>query len=69
MTIIYCILLTDLGNGDVGLTQFYSNGNTVTGKVELDLNSPEPDPSLYGEWLFEKFIAFLFYIILYCIYD
>eukprot|EP01036_Dinobryon_divergens_P022449 gene22449-30706_t len=37
----------DFGNGDVGLTQFYSNGNTVTGKVELDLNSPEPDPSLY----------------------
>jgi len=43
-----------LGNGDVGLTQFYSNGNTVTGKVELDLNSPEPNPSLYGIDKFER---------------
>lgn len=36
--------------GDVGLNQFTSNGNTITGLVELDLNSPEPDPALYGPW-------------------
>jgi hypothetical protein len=36
--------------GDVGLNQFTSNGNTITGLVEIDLNSPEPDPSLYGPW-------------------
>ncbi|CAE7473541.1 unnamed protein product [Symbiodinium microadriaticum] len=35
---------------DYGLNQFTSNGNTITGLVELDLNSPEPDPSLYGPW-------------------
>jgi hypothetical protein len=34
--------------GDVGLNQFTSNGNTITGLVEIDLNSPEP--SLYGPW-------------------
>ena len=36
--------------GDVGLNQFTTNGNTVTGLVELDLNSPEPDPVSYGPW-------------------
>lgn len=40
----------DYGNGDVGLNQFTSNGNTITGLVEIDLNSPEPDPQLYGPW-------------------
>ena len=40
----------DFGNGDVGLTQFMSNGNTITGIVEMDLNSPEPDPAMYGKW-------------------
>ena len=42
---------TYTGNyGDVGLNQFTTNGNTITGLVELDLNSPEPDPELYGPW-------------------
>lgn len=40
----------DYGNGDVGLSQFASNGNTVTGLVEIDLNTPEPDPQVYGPW-------------------
>ena len=40
----------DMGNGDYGLNQFTSNGATVTGIVEVDLNSPEPDPALYGPW-------------------
>eukprot|EP00600_Ochromonadales_sp_CCMP1393_P005984 CAMPEP_0174968820 /NCGR_PEP_ID=MMETSP0004_2-20121128/8366_1 /TAXON_ID=420556 /ORGANISM="Ochromonas sp., Strain CCMP1393" /LENGTH=266 /DNA_ID=CAMNT_0016218135 /DNA_START=136 /DNA_END=936 /DNA_ORIENTATION=- len=40
----------DYGNGDVGLTELASSGNTVTGLVEIDLNSPEPDPQLYGPW-------------------
>ena len=40
----------DIGVGDVGLTEFYSNGNTVTGKVELDLNSAEPNATIYGPW-------------------
>lgn len=35
---------------DFGLNQFTSNGNTVTGVVEVDLNSPEPNPQLYGPW-------------------
>jgi len=40
----------DFGNGDVGYTQYGSSGNTVTGLVEVDLNSPEPDPDLYGPY-------------------
>lgn len=40
----------DFGNGDFGLNQFTSNGATTTGLVEMDLNSPEPDPELYGPW-------------------
>lgn len=40
----------DMGNGDVGLNEFSSNGATVTGIVEVDLNSPEPDPAVYGPW-------------------
>lgn len=40
----------DFGNGDIGLTEFASSGNTVTGLVEIDLNSPEPDPDVYGPW-------------------
>jgi hypothetical protein len=40
----------DFGDGDVGLNEFTSSGNTVTGLVEIDLNSPEPDPDLYGPW-------------------
>lgn len=35
---------------DVGLNQFSSSGATVTGIVEVDLNSPEPNPQMYGPW-------------------
>lgn len=35
---------------DDGLNMFTSNGNTVTGIIEVDLNSPEPNPQLYGPW-------------------
>jgi hypothetical protein len=40
----------DFGDGDVGLNQFSSNGATVTGMIEVDLNTPEPDPKLYGPY-------------------
>jgi len=40
----------DFGNGDIGLNQFTSGGNTITGLYEVDLNSPEPDPTLYGPY-------------------
>jgi len=33
----------DFGDGDIGLNQFTSNGDTVTGLIEVDLNSPEPN--------------------------
>lgn len=31
-------------------------GNTVTGLVEVDLNSPEPDPASYGPWPVNRFV-------------
>lgn len=40
----------DFGNGDYGLNQFTSSGNTITGLSEIDLNSPEPSPNVYGPW-------------------
>jgi len=40
----------DYGDGDNGLNQFTSNGNTITGLVEIDLNTPEPNPTLYGPY-------------------
>jgi len=40
----------DFGDGDYGLNQFSSSGNTVTGLAEIDLNSPEPNPDVYGPW-------------------
>jgi len=36
--------------GCVGANQFTSNGMTPTGLSEIDLNSPEPDPQLYGPY-------------------
>ena len=36
--------------GDNGLNQFSSSGDTVTGVMELDLNSPEPSAQTYGPW-------------------
>jgi len=46
----------DFGNGDYGLNEFSSSGNTVTGLIEIDLNSPEPDPDLYGPWPVNRFV-------------
>ena len=46
----------DFGNGDFGLNQFTSNGMTVTGIIEIDLNSPEPSPDLYGPWPVNRFV-------------
>lgn len=37
-------------SNDIGCNQFTSNCATVTGVIEIDLNSPEPDPDLYGPW-------------------
>lgn len=36
----------DFGDGDVGLNQFTSNGMTITGLIEIDLNSAEPNSQL-----------------------
>ena len=40
----------DFGDGDGGLTQFAPSGNTPTGLVEVDLNSPEGNDTLYGPY-------------------
>jgi hypothetical protein len=37
-------------SNEVGRTQFYSNGNTPTGVMAFDLNSPEPNPLEYGPY-------------------
>ena len=46
----------DFGNDDVGLNEFTSNGNSVTGLIEVDLNTPEPDPQLYGPWPVNRYV-------------
>jgi hypothetical protein len=46
----------DFGDGDVGLNVFSPDGNTPTGLVETDLNSPEPSPDLYGPWPVNRFV-------------
>jgi len=46
----------DYGDGDIGYTEYGSNGNTVTGLMEIDLNSPEPDPTSYGPWPVNRFV-------------
>lgn len=46
----------DFGDGDYGLTEYASSGNTVTGLIEVDLNTPEPDPNLYGPWPVNRFV-------------
>jgi hypothetical protein len=46
----------DMGDGDYGLNQFTGSGNTVTGLIEIDLNSPEPNPDLYGPWPVNRFV-------------
>lgn len=56
----------DFGNGDVGLNQFTSNGDTVTGLIELDLNTPEPDPALYVQLiiLYKYIRVIIFFMVL-----
>ncbi len=41
---------------DFGLNQFSSSGDTVTGVIEIDLNSPEPNPQVYGPWPVNRLI-------------
>ena len=42
--------------GDYGCNQFTSSCATVTGIAEVDLNSPEPDPDLYGPWPINRIV-------------
>jgi hypothetical protein len=44
-------------NNDVGLNQFSSDGNTPTGVVQVDLNSPEGNPTLYGPYPVNRFFG------------
>jgi len=46
----------DFGVGDIGLTELASSGATVTGLVEIDLNSPEPSPDLYGPYPINRIV-------------
>eukprot|EP00595_Chromulina_sp_UTEXLB2642_P001726 CAMPEP_0196767178 /NCGR_PEP_ID=MMETSP1095-20130614/37043_1 /TAXON_ID=96789 ORGANISM="Chromulina nebulosa, Strain UTEXLB2642" /NCGR_SAMPLE_ID=MMETSP1095 /ASSEMBLY_ACC=CAM_ASM_000446 /LENGTH=281 /DNA_ID=CAMNT_0042133849 /DNA_START=81 /DNA_END=926 /DNA_ORIENTATION=+ len=46
----------DFGVNDVGLNQFTTNGNTVTGLIEVDLNSPEPYTPEYGPWPINRLV-------------
>jgi len=39
-----------------GLNMFSSDGMTPTGLVEVDLNSPEDEPKLYGKWPVTRFV-------------
>ena len=41
---------------DFGLNQFSSGGMTPTGLVEIDLNSPEGEPKLYGPYPVTRFV-------------
>jgi len=41
---------------DDGLNEFTSSGNTVTGLIEIDLNSPESNAQLYGPWPVNRFV-------------
>lgn len=44
-------------SSDEGLNEFTSGGNTVTGLSLLDLNSPEPDPTLYGPFPVNRIVS------------
>eukprot|EP00762_Andalucia_godoyi_P002637 ANDGO_03379.mRNA.1 hypothetical protein DFA_11980 len=43
--------------GQANLTQFASNGNTPSGLMSLDLNSPESDPQEYGPYPVNRAVA------------
>jgi len=40
----------DFNNTNDGLNMFSSDGNTPTGLIEFDLNSPEDEPNLFGPY-------------------
>jgi len=40
-----------------GLNEFSSNGNTPTGLAWVDLNTPEPDPKLYGPFNVNRVVS------------
>ena len=40
----------DFNSTNDGLNMFSTNGNTPTGLIEFDLNSPEDEPKLYGPY-------------------
>ena len=46
----------DFGDGDIGLSQFAGSGDTTTGLIEVDLNTAEPDPVLYGPWPINRLV-------------
>jgi hypothetical protein len=46
----------DFGDNDVELTQFAGSGMTVTGISYLDLNSKEPNATLYGPYPVLRFV-------------
>jgi len=46
----------DFGTGDIGCNEFTHSCATVTGLIEVDLNSPEPDPDLYGPYPVNRFV-------------
>lgn len=46
----------DFGTGDIGCNEFTHSCGTVTGLIEVDLNSPEPDPALYGPYPVNRFV-------------
>lgn len=46
----------DFGNGDVGLTQFSGSGMTVTGVSFIDVNSKEPNATMFGPWPVLRFV-------------
>lgn len=46
----------DFGDGDYGLNQFTTNGNSVTGLIEVDLNSGEEPTDLYGPWPVNRYV-------------
>ena len=43
-------------NGCIGLNQFSHDGSTPTGLVEIDLNTPESSPRLYGPYPINWFV-------------
>lgn len=47
----------DFDSNDPGLNQYSHDGNTVTGLALVDLNSPEPDPGLYGPYPINRLVS------------